>query len=403
MKKMKKIIYLCIFLLLFLSCKEKKQSVVVSHNATYTINVDSLKMEEFPLNISVIFKSVRTIILEDHEYAIIGQIDGIQVFENYIFVLDITHARKLFVFDRKNGKYIRQIGNMGHGPGEYVSLCDFCINKEKREIYLLDNLRKILIYDMDTGKHIKTLRYNLDEFSNPYIAYLNGKLYMPIIPDEDTDKSSNLLMEVDIETGEQKQYLDADTYNCGWNRRSFTPFNFFIAKLSDSPKFVELFMNTIMSIEKDKIRPYLTINHKDWVQKSDILSDKQLKDSEMDQFSVLFLRGRVWLMQHNYTESDRYIYFGYNTGRVLFDKHTQQTTLYRYMYNDLRDTGEGIGYTNLMFYDSKFAYEYFWNDQMFDIVKKIHKKNILNPNLDKKDELLKLDGESFVIFEYEFK
>ncbi|MDR1339681.1 MAG: hypothetical protein LBK58_06485 [Prevotellaceae bacterium] len=81
---------------------------------------------------------------------------------------------------------------------------------------------------------------------------------MAIIPHE-TDKSSNLLMELDIETGEQKEYLDADTYNCGWNRRFFTPYNFFIAKLSNSPKFVELFMNTVMSIEKDTIRPYLTL------------------------------------------------------------------------------------------------------------------------------------------------
>jgi hypothetical protein len=56
-----------------------------------------------------------------------------------------------------------------------------------------------------------------------------------------------------------------------------------------------------------------------------------------------------------------------------------------------------------MFYDSQFAYEYFFEGQMFDIVEKIHKNDILNPDLDKKDELLKLDGERFVIFEYEFK
>jgi hypothetical protein len=41
---------------------------------------------------------------------------------------------------------------------------------------------------------------------------------------------------------------------------------------------------------------------------------------------------------------------------------------------------------------------------MFDVVEAIHNNSdILNPNLDKKDELLKLDGERFVIFEYEFR
>jgi hypothetical protein len=217
------------------------------------------------------------------------------------------------------------------------------------------------------------------------------------------DKNSNLLMELDIETGEQKQYLDADTYNCGWNRNVFTPYNFFIDKLSDSPKFVELFMNTIMCIDKDTIRPYLNIIHKTWVQKSDILSEEKLEELHTRQSSVLFSKGKAWLLQHDYIESDRYIYFCYTHGCVLFDKQTQKTVSHLYLYNDLRDTGEGIGFTNLMFQNSQFAYEYFRGDQMSDIVEKIHKNDILNPNLDKKDELLKLDEERFVIFEYEFK
>jgi hypothetical protein len=361
-------------------------------------------MEGSPLNASVIFKSVRTIILEDHDYAIIGEINEIQVFDNYIFVFDESKAKKLFVFD-KNGKYIRQIGSLGQGPGEYVALNDFCINKEKREIYLLDNLKKILAYDIDTGKHLRTINYELDLSRSQYITFFNNKFYMAIIPYE-ADKSSNLLMELDIETGEQKQYLDADTYNYGWNRNSFTPYNFFMAKLSDSPKFVELYMNTIMSIEKDTIRPYLALISKNWVQKSDILSEEKLEELNIDQSNVLFSKGRKWLMQPNYTESDRYIYFSYSHGCVLFDKQTHKAVSYRYMYNDLRDTNTGkvgIGFTNLMFHNSKFAYEYFFGNQMFNVVEWIHKDDILNPNLDKKDELMKLDGERFVIFEYEFK
>jgi hypothetical protein len=397
-----KFISLCVVILFLISCKEKKQSVGVSTSkAIYTINLDSVKNEETPLNVSVIFKNVRTIILEDHDYAIIGAINEIQVFDNYIFVFDKFKAKKLFVFD-KNGKYVRQIGNSGQGPGEYVELNDFCINKEKREIYLLDNLRKILTYNIDTGKHLKTINYNLVESRGVYITFLNNKFYIAIVP-YDTDQNSNLLLELDAETGEQNQYLDADTYNCGWNRNHFTPYNFFIAKLNDSPKFVELYMNTIMSIEKDIIRPYLTINHEKWVQKSDILSEEKLRELRTHQSFLLSSKGRVWLLQHDYTESDKYIYFCYTDGCILFDKQMHKTTSHRYLYNDLRDIGEGIGYTNLMFYDSHYAYEYFRGNQMFDIVEKIHKSDILNPNLDKKNELLKLDGERFVIFEYEFK
>jgi hypothetical protein len=394
---MRHFIFLFIIVMFCASCKEKRQHINIRHNnAAYTINLDSVKTEESPLKASVIFKNVRPIILEDHEYAIIGRIDGIQVFENYMFILDQLKAQKLFVFDR-NGKYIRQIGSRGQGPGEYVALNDFCINKEKREICILDNLRKILIYDIDTGKHKKTLKYNLYE-SSPYIVYNSNKFYMAIVP-YDTDKG-NLLMALDMETGEQKQFLDTDTYNCGWNRNSFTPYNYFSAQLSDSPKFIPQFTNTVMSIEKDTVRPYLNVYHKDWVRKSDILSEEKLKELGTDLSSHLFSKHRTWLFQHNYVESDKYIYFQHVRGSVLFDKQTQKTTLYKVMYNDLR----GFGFTNLMFYNSQFAYEYHWNDQMFDFVEMIHNnRDMLNPNLDKRDELLKLDGERVVIFEYEFR
>jgi hypothetical protein len=394
---MRQFVFLSIIFMFCVSCKEKRQQI--HNNATYTISLDNVKMEETPLKASMIFKNVRTIILEDHDHAIIGKINRIQVFENYIFVLDEMKAKKLFVFD-KNGKYIRHIGNLGHGPCEYVALNDFCIIKEKREICLLDNLRKILIYDIDSGKHKKTVNYRLDELRSAYIAYNNNKFYMATVPYEN-DENSNLLMELDMETGEQKQFLNADTYNCGWNRNHFTPYSFFSAQLSDSPKFIPTFANTIMSIEKDTVRPYLTVYHKDWARNTDILSEKKLEELGTDQFSYLFSKNRTWLLQHNYTESDKYIYFDHVKGSVLFDKQTQKTTLYRHgLYNDLH----GIGYTNLMFYNSQFAYEYFFEGQMFDIVEAIHSNRvILNQNLDKRDELSKLDGERFVIFEYEFK
>jgi hypothetical protein len=67
------------------------------------------------------------------------------------------------------------------------------------------------------------------------------------------------------------------------------------------------------------------------------------------------------------------------------------------------DTGQGMGFTNLMSQNSQFAYEYIWAGQMPYFVKRIHENDVLNPNLDKKDELMKLDEESVVIFEYEFR
>jgi hypothetical protein len=226
------------------SCRTSTNSDTHNIEAVYTINLDDIKPEGVPLMTSAIFKSVKTIILEDHDDAVFGMINELQVFEDNIFILDNTFVMKLFGFG-KNGKFIRQIGSKGQGPGEYISIDDFCINGEKRKIYLLDyNNKRIFVYNLDTGKYLNTVKFSLDETSCKYLAYHDNKLYTSTFP-YDFRKKSNLLMELDLKTGKQKEYLDADTYNYGWNRPLYTANNFFSAKLSDSPKFLTLYMNTI--------------------------------------------------------------------------------------------------------------------------------------------------------------
>ncbi|MDR0420841.1 MAG: 6-bladed beta-propeller [Prevotellaceae bacterium] len=400
---MKRMIYLFCIVSLCISCEQKQD--VRKIEAVYTVNLDDIKPEGDPLMASAIFKNVKTIILEDHDYAVIGMINELQVFEDKIFILDYDFAKKLFVFD-KNGKFVRQIGSKGQGPGEYRSIDDFCIDVEKRAIYILDrDGSKVFVYNLDTGKYLNAVKLSPDESSCNYLAYYDNKLYTATVP-YDYRKKSNLLMELDIKTGEQKEYLDADTYNCGWNRLDFGPNNFFSAKLSDSPKFLAQYMNTVMNIDKDGVYPYLTVNHKNWVQSSDMLSREELEEQETDQQGILISKKRTWLMQHNYLETDKYICFKYideyRPYLAMFDKHTRETGIYNYLHNDLRGQ---VGFdSSLKFYNSHAAYEYI-DPQLMPIFVAAIKNNAdkLPLNLDKRDELLKLNEESIVIFEYEFK
>jgi hypothetical protein len=410
MKKIEHLFCLFCIISLCISCKNTQPD---AHNieAVYTVNLDDIKPEGvLPLNVSAIFKSVKTIILEEHDYAVIGMIKELQVFEDNIFILDNYFAKKLFVFD-KNGKFIRQIGSQGQGPGEYLSIEDFCINREKREIYLLDDYNnKVFVYNLDTGKYLNTVKISTDESSCKYLAYCDNKLYTAIVP-YDYKKKNNLLMELNLKTGEQKEYLDADTYNYGWNRLLFTANNFFSAKLSNSPIFLALYMNTIFNIDKDGIHPYLTVNHKNWVKSSDMLSPEELKQRQTDQLSVLMSKNRTWLMQPDYLETNKHICFNlnlsfnneYRSYIAMFDKDMRETHIYNYFHNDLRGQ---IG-SDLMvrFYDSNAAYEYIDPESMPMFAAAIKKDgdNKLALNLDKRDEVLKLNEESIVIFEYEFK
>jgi hypothetical protein len=403
---MKRIIYFLLCTVsLSISCKSKNTAPKADNiESVYTVNLDDIKPEGVPLMTSAIFKNVKTVILEEHDYAVIGMISELQVFEDKIFILDNFFAKKLFVFD-KSGKFIRQIGSQGQGPGEYSSIDDFCINGEKREIYLSDDNGRVFAYSLDTGKYLNTVRFSPDESSCNYLAYCNGKLYTAIIP-HDYRKKSNLLLELDLKTGEQKEYLDADTYNCGWNRMYFGPNNFFSAKSGSSLKFHALYMNTVMSIDKDGIHPYLTVNHKDWAQSSDMLPEEELQKPGVDQFSILISKKRTWLMQPDYFETDEYICFNYVSEFrpyiAMFDKRTRETRIYDYLRNDLRgQVGSNI---ILRFYGSNAAYEYIGPTEMPLFVESLKSRgDSLALNLDKREEVLKLNEESIVIFEYEFK
>lgn len=67
--------------------------------------------------------------------------------DNYIGIC--TENRKFQLFDH-NGTYIRSIGDVGHGPGEYKNIYGFCIDEKNGFIYLADMMtRKLLKYTIE--------------------------------------------------------------------------------------------------------------------------------------------------------------------------------------------------------------------------------------------------------------
>jgi hypothetical protein len=387
MKKKNILIVICVFILF--SCCTGRDNIQET-KALYVINVDNLKYQD-TIYASSFFKNVRTIILEDHDDAIIGEIRDIQVFDDYIFVLDEWRAKKLFVFDR-NGKYLRQIGRWGQGPGEYLRPDDFCIDTAKREIYILDNdSRKAHKYNLDDGKYISSIDLPGDTYCFS-ISFAYDRLYIKITH-FDQQKNDNMLMEIDIKTGKPTEYLSAKDYNLGWNENVSS--DFFISEQVPL-KYVEMFMNTVFSIEQDSIYPYLSINSKDWMQKGDNLTMRKFENGLTQAYNI-----------HNYFEYTDYIHLRYNYRinkyTVIYNKKTNYTNLYKFSQNDLL-VNKGYVHTNYYYVDYKTskAYEYFTGEDFNYLIKQRDKFN-LAPGLDKREELMNLDDEQVVIFEYEFK
>jgi hypothetical protein len=333
---------------------------------------------------------VRTIILEETDDVLIGDISRIRVFDNYIFVLDAWRARKLFVFD-KNGNYLRQIGSWGQGPGEYLEIMDFCIDAAKREIYILDTYpKKVHKYNLDTGEYISSI--NLPDRNLYYllISCAYDKLYLKI-QYFDQQEDDNLLMEFDIQTGKSTEYLSAKECNFGWNET--VSGNFFVSEQIPL-KYVELFMNTVYSIEKDSIYPYLSLKSKDWVQKSPTKEEYEHGIRQAHSIYTYF-EYKDYIQLRYYYRDKQYT--------VVYNKKTNEASFYDYTQNDLLiSRGHCFIICHYIDYQTSKAYEYTSFENFKYFIEHAKDYDIVS-DLGKKEELMKLDDERFIIFEYEFK
>jgi hypothetical protein len=104
------------------------------------------------VNLSSMGQELQYIFLETSPAIMLERIRDLAFSDKYIFVSDIN---KLLQFD-KNGKFIRQIGSQGRGPGEYRTVSSFCIDDKRDEIYIISG-RDIVVFDFN-GKSTRSFK-----------------------------------------------------------------------------------------------------------------------------------------------------------------------------------------------------------------------------------------------------
>lgn len=130
----------------FLSCTRHDQIVDIR---TVVLDEES----DFDINDVVSYKFIP---LETREDCLIGSVRKITIVDDKIYI--DSEGDKLLVFDI-SGKFITQIGRKGNGPGEYRSICNFHIDKEKQIITISDGGQSRLIqYELNNYDHISTKR-----------------------------------------------------------------------------------------------------------------------------------------------------------------------------------------------------------------------------------------------------
>jgi len=292
-----------------------------------TIDIDILKPER-TINLSNIFRGVKTVVLETNKDVLIGNINSMQIYNDSIFILDSRSARGLFLFN-KNGKFLRRIGNIGQGPGEYIEPSDFTLDKKHKFIYILDSrYQKILKYDIKSGNYINSLTISNSKYSSFHIQFVNGKLYADSFKYPYTLQDC-MLQEINLTTGErEKKWLSTSTYHKNFTEIQFLGRDVFYDKGLVTPKFIQTFMDTVMSINKQgDVIPYLTIKSKDLLTKSDL---SQIDGNVLLKTRTLVKMNKIYHI-NNFVSNQNLLYFTYCQKlfimNLFYNMKTQKTHL----------------------------------------------------------------------------
>lgn len=142
--------YLAI-MILFYSCIDNNS------NNIEIIRLDKAIDNVVSIDLSVLTDSIRYIQLETNDRCIVTEIEKIELIDDFIFVKDKKDC--LYVFNL-NGDYLYTIGRMGKGPGEYIVLNDFFVDKLNNKVSIFDQVQSKIIQFSYDGKFINEFRVN---------------------------------------------------------------------------------------------------------------------------------------------------------------------------------------------------------------------------------------------------
>ena len=242
--------------ILVVSCREQKKS------APTGADVKEVTFKEAPKDflIASSFKNIHMIQLEAKEECLISDIKRVVDVEGKIYVLTLTND--IFCFDRATGKYIRTIGRIGEGPGEYVSAMDICYDEKEKCICVVDYYKgAIHNYSLD-GRFIGDRQLDKDTSADVNLAS-----YADCAPD------GNMLLSLHMSTNKgSRNYVytmirpdgtstGVDVFspvktNIGITEVSKHP----IAKREDGLRFFKFLNDTIFTLSGDEVVPFCKLN-----------------------------------------------------------------------------------------------------------------------------------------------
>ncbi|MDR0989147.1 MAG: 6-bladed beta-propeller [Prevotellaceae bacterium] len=175
------------------------------------VNID--KLESSPVYLTSITDSMEIVPLENRDSALVASITQIKIAGDTLFMTDMF-MKGIFVF-HKSGKLIKNLECKGNGPGEYTSMSDFLIDRDKRMLEIFDNAQcKIHRYRLSDFSFIESIAIPPSLRTSFRFAKQNDNYYLGTYGlcthlSEDKSTSSEVLL-FEVSTGKVIPLFDAD-------------------------------------------------------------------------------------------------------------------------------------------------------------------------------------------------
>lgn len=145
------------------SCTQNATNDKNISDAFYTIPFDEIVKNKREIKLSEFATEAKIIQFENIPEAMLGTVEDIVLTNDYIFVKFWQHPVLQFSHD---GKFIRDIGKRGKGPGEYGTCMKMTVDEKNERVYIHTGELNVMVFNFN-GNYVKTFNYNaLENFLN---------------------------------------------------------------------------------------------------------------------------------------------------------------------------------------------------------------------------------------------
>ena len=306
----------CMFSI-FISCNNNEVSFksLIENKNLIKLSINSIS-DNPSIEIDSLIDSIYYIKPQVSDNSLIGEYSKILFEDNKVFILENSKTNKAVYAFAMDGKFLFNINARGDGPGEYVSIHDFYVDANNKQVGILDR-SQILKYDYK-GKFIGKL--DLRKYLVKNIIYNNNFIYAYTYSYCFENKCHNLKV-----FNMQGELVYSD-YPLEKSLQDFPLASDKIYLNADSDKvfFNSLNNDTIYRFEKDHLTPEVVVD----------FAEYKYPD---DEFHKLLDKGEDVISELSYLRDSKYALFGINnfslTSDYLFTSFLKGYTVYYALFS----------------------------------------------------------------------